>query len=73
MKPSKREHSLESLIDRLLLILKIYTPIDWSVASSGLWEKSRWHSGCIPLFEEIKIELHDLKNVDEQKKAVEDQ
>ena len=70
MKPSKREHSLESLIDRLLLILKIYTPIDWSVASSGLWEKNRWHSGCVPLFEEIKIELDDLKNIDEQKSAL---
>ena len=70
MKPSKREHSLESLIDRLLLILKIYTPIDWSVASSGLWEKNRWHSGCVPLFEKIKIELDDLKNIDEQKKAL---
>ena len=70
MNPSKQEHSLESLIDRLLLILKIYTPIDWSVASSGLWEKNRWHSGCVPLFEEIKIELDDLKNIDEQKKAL---
>ena len=67
---SKQEHSLESLIDRLLLILKIYSPIDWSVASAGLWEKNRWHSGCVPHLDETNIELDDLKNIDEQKSAL---
>ena len=67
---SKQEHSLESLIDRLLLILKIYSPIDWSVASAGLWEKNLWHSGCVPHLEETNIELDDLKNIDEQKNAL---
>ena len=67
---SKQEHGLESLIDRLLLILKIYSPIDWSVASAGLWEKNRWHSGCVPHLEETNIELDDLKNIDEQKNAL---
>ena len=61
---------MESLIDRLLLILKIYSPIDWSVASAGLWEKNRWHSGCVPHLEETNIELDDLKNIDEQKNAL---
>ena len=67
---SKQEHGLEFLIDRLLLILKIYSPIDWSVASAGLWEKNRWHSGCVPHLEETNIELDDLKNIDEQKNAL---
>ena len=67
---SKQEHGLESLIDRLLLILKIYSPIDWNVASAGLWEKNRWHSGCVPHLEETNIELDDLKNIDEQKNAL---
>ena len=67
---SRQEHGLESLIDRLLLILKIYSPIDWSVASAGLWEKNRWHSGCVPHLEETNIELDDLKNIDEQKNAL---
>ena len=70
MSVSKQEHSLESLIDRLLLILNIYSPIDWSVASAGLWEKNRWHSGCVPHLEETNIELDDLKNIDEQKNAL---
>ena len=67
---SKQEHGLEFLIDRLLLILKIYSPIDWSVASAGLWEKNCWHSGCVPHLEETNIELDDLKNIDEQKNAL---
>ena len=70
MSVSKQEHGLESLIDRLLLILKIYSPIDWSVSSAGLWEKNRWHSGCVPHLEETNIELDDLKNIDEQKNAL---
>ena len=67
---SRQEHGLESLIDRLLLILKIYSPIDWSVASAGLWDKNYWHSGCVPHLEETNIELDDLKNIDEQKNAL---
>ena len=35
----KQEQSLNSLIDRLLLILKVYTPIDWSIATARLWER----------------------------------
>ena len=34
MSASKQEQSLNSLIDRLLLILKVYTPIDWSIATA---------------------------------------
>ena len=70
MSTSRQEQSLNSLIDRLLLILKINTPIDWSIASAGLWEKNRWHSGCVPHLEETNIELDDLKNIDEQKNAL---
>ena len=70
MNAPKQGQSWESLIDRLLLILKIYTPIDWSVASAGFWEKSRWHSGCVPHFEEINIELEDLKSIDDQKRVL---
>ena len=70
MNASKQKQSLNSLIDRLLLILKVYTPIDWSVATAGLWEKSRWHSGCVPHFEEINIELEDLKSIDDQKRVL---
>ena len=70
MSASKQEQSLNSLIDRLLLILKVYTPIDWSIASAGLWEKNRWHSGCVPHFEETNIQLDDLKSIDAQKESL---
>ena len=70
MNASKQKQSLNSLIDRLLLILKVYTPIDWSVASAGLWEKNRWHSGCVPHFEETDIQLDDLKSIDTQKESL---
>ena len=70
MSASKQEQSLNSLIDRTLLILKVYTPIDWSIATAGLWEKNCWHSGCVPHFEETNIQLDDLKSIDAQKESL---
>jgi hypothetical protein len=66
----KRESLINQLIGKLLAILRVYEPIDWSKATAGVWEEGRWHSGCVPYVGEQGVNLEDLLNIDHQKEIL---
>jgi len=66
----KRESLINQVIGKLLAILRVYEPIDWSKTTAGIWEEGRWHSGCVPYVGEQGVNLEDLLNIDHQKETL---
>ena len=66
----KRESLINQVIGKLLAILRVYEPIDWSKTTAGIWEEGRWHSGCVPYIGEQGVNLEDLLNIDHQKEIL---
>ncbi len=61
---------INQLISKLLEILRVYEPIDWTETIAGIWEEGRWHSGCVSYLGEQRIEFEDLLNIDHQKELL---
>ena len=59
-----------SLLRKLLTILEVHEPVDWSTSYAGQWNAGRWHSGCVPCLSESDIQLKDLLNIDYQKEIL---